>query len=226
MRSTVNLLGKMGSVAIAVTLLSGCLMTRSQLQEKNEKQVLQTQLQETKANVTVQYADLEEQLRESRGRIEVLENGLRVSRAAESESRNLALEEKRRIDERLKLYEEAISKLEKDVQTLSSGLEEQSKSSPGQDSPSKGDGKKKSTFDRADSLFEAKKWREAIVEFQKYRDSNPSGKSYSDATYKIGVSFQELGLKDEAKAFYNEVVGKYPKSKSADKAKVRLKQLK
>ena len=54
---------------------------------------------------------------------------------------------------------------------------------------------------------------------------NPKGKRYADATYKIGMSFQELKLKDDAKAFYQEVIQKFPKSSEAKKAEVRLKKL-
>jgi TolA-binding protein len=221
-RSSIQSLG----LLLVCTLTSGCLMTRSQIQEKNEKQILQSQLQETKAQASVQYADMEEQVRETRGRLEVLENQLRMSRAAEAETRSRDADEKRKLEDRLKLYEEAISKLEKDIQTLNQAIEAQAKAAAQSTPRAEANGKKLTTFERADALFEEKKWREAIVEFQKYRDNNPKGKNYSDATYKIGAAFQELGFKDEAKAFFNEVVGKFPKSKSADKAKVRLKQLK
>jgi TolA-binding protein len=35
-----------------------------------------------------------------------------------------------------------------------------------------------------------------------------------------------LGMKDEAKTFYDEVIGKYPNSSDAKKARTRLKSLK
>jgi TolA-binding protein len=40
------------------------------------------------------------------------------------------------------------------------------------------------------------------------------------------VAFHELGKKDEAKAFYEEVVKDFPKSNAARKAQFRLKSLK
>ena len=86
--------------------------------------------------------------------------------------------------------------------------------------------KGRSAFDEGESLLSAKKYKEAIVAFQKYRDGNPKGRSYGDATYKIGVSFQELGLKDEAKTFFEEVTSKFPGSKEAKKAAARMKSLK
>jgi len=218
-------------ILFLAVLLQGCLMTRSQIQETDDKRRMQTQLQETKAQATVQYQDLEEQLREARGRIEVLENAQRLNRASEGDMKNQAIEERKRFEEKLKVYEETIAKLEKDLQAVQQAMVEQAASrkaeaSAPQSQGSSTAGKKKPSLDRANALFADKKWREAIVEFQKYREANPSGKSYPDATYKIGVAFQELGLKDEAKTFYSEVVNKYPKAASADKAKSRLKQLK
>jgi TolA-binding protein len=84
----------------------------------------------------------------------------------------------------------------------------------------------KDPLDAAAEMFSGKKWKDAAAAFQKYREAFPKGKAYSDATYKIGVCFQELGLKDEAKSFYDEVVAKFPKSKEAKKARIRLKSLK
>jgi TolA-binding protein len=84
----------------------------------------------------------------------------------------------------------------------------------------------KSTYETAEANFQKKAWKDAIVEYQKYRDRNPKGRHYSESTYKIGVCFQELGMRDEAKSFYSEVIAKFPKTKSADKAKIRLKQIK
>ena len=69
----------------------------------------------------------------------------------------------------------------------------------------------------------SKKWKDAIVVFSKYRDQFPKGKKYADATYKIGVCFQELGMKEEAKPFLEEVVAKFPGTSEAKKASFRLK---
>ena len=85
---------------------------------------------------------------------------------------------------------------------------------------------RKDAFEIGEDFFEKKEWRRAILSYQKYRDANPKSKKFSDATYKIGVSFQELGLRDEARTFYDEVVAKFPQSAEAKKARTRLKSLK
>jgi len=75
-------------------------------------------------------------------------------------------------------------------------------------------------------MTQKKHWKEAIVAYEKYRSTNPTGKRYAEATYKIGASFHELGMKSEAKAFYAEVVEKFPKGEWAKKSNGRLKALK
>ena len=44
-----------------------------------------------------------------------------------------------------------------------------------------------------------------------------------EALYKIGVSFEALGSKDDAKGFYQLLVDKFPKSPQAKKVKSKLK---
>ncbi|MCB0394302.1 MAG: tetratricopeptide repeat protein, partial [Bdellovibrionales bacterium] len=83
-----------------------------------------------------------------------------------------------------------------------------------------------SLFAQADSLFEAKDWKKAIVAYEKYRETYPKGRFWGEATYKIGVCFQELGLKPDAKTFFQLVVNREPTSTAARKAKYRLSQIK
>ena len=107
---------------------------------------------------------------------------------------------------------------------LASGLECAQKrvaqvNAPSSDNP-------KTQFQAAEAAFEKKAWKEAILDYEKYRKAFPKGKEFPAATYKIGVSFQELGMADEARAFYEEVIAKFPKGKDAKSAQARLKALK
>jgi TolA-binding protein len=87
-------------------------------------------------------------------------------------------------------------------------------------------GKKADQFDVAEDLFAKKDWKRAILNYQKFRESNPRSKKVPEAIYKIGVSFQELGMKDEARTFFDEVIAKFPNSAEAKKARTRLKSVK
>ena len=44
-----------------------------------------------------------------------------------------------------------------------------------------------------------------------------------DALLKIGQSFEALGMKEDAKGFYQELTDKFPKSPEAAKAKKKVK---
>jgi len=44
-----------------------------------------------------------------------------------------------------------------------------------------------------------------------------------EALYKIGMSFESLGMGEDAKGFYQELVEKYPKSPEAKKARKKVK---
>jgi TolA-binding protein len=86
--------------------------------------------------------------------------------------------------------------------------------------------KKKSTYETAQDLFESKKWKDAIVNFSAYTDESPKGKLVPDAKYKIGLCFQELSMKDEAMAYFEEVAANYPNTEAGKKSKARLAKLK
>jgi hypothetical protein len=84
----------------------------------------------------------------------------------------------------------------------------------------------KNPLANAEDLFSKKKWKDAVLSYEHYRSQNPKGKSFATATYKIGVSFQEMGMNDDASAFYEEVISKFPQSKEAEKSEARLKKIK
>lgn len=85
---------------------------------------------------------------------------------------------------------------------------------------------KSNPFDIAQEHFAKKEWKKAILSYQKYVDDFPKGKTVPDAKYRIGVCFQELGMKEEAAAFYEEVVAQYPKSEAGKRSKIRLSKIK
>ncbi len=207
--------------------LSGCLVTRQSIRENVKGEPLSPE-QQRSANSEVRYQEMDEQMRLMHGRVESVEHSLSVLNADKSGSQVEALNSRKDLNEKLKIYEEAISKLETQYLTLAQkieALELDRKSTAGTGSANSKSSSKNS-YELAEIEFSKKKWKEAIVAFEKYRSINSSGKHYGEATYKIGFSFQELGMKTEAKAFYAEVVEKYPRSDWAKKAQSRLKTLK
>jgi len=77
----------------------------------------------------------------------------------------------------------------------------------------------------AESYVAEANWQQAAAEFNKVRKAYPNSPLVPEAFFKLGVCFENLKLPNDAKLFYTTVVKKHPKSKAAEKAKKRLKDL-
>lgn len=228
-------------------LLTGCLQTRAELrgdtdasqglpEQTRSQQAQQKVAQNTSGStaapvalppkavpVATRFEEVDEQMRQLSGRVDVVENQLNQLNAAAANEKGSGTAEKKALEDRLLIYEEAIKKLEAQVQAL----EEARKTPTTQAGSSKASASAGLQIHaEGDAHFKGKKWKDAIVSFSNYRDQFPKGKNYADATYKIGVCFQELGMKDQAKPFLEEVISKYPGTKEAQKASFRLKSTK
>lgn len=226
------------ALLIAGFCLIGCLKTRAELRgeaadEAPQRQILIAQRGKAPAVPAAAHTeqeDLFEQLRLLNGRVDSVENQVVQLNAAHAGDKDGVAREKQAIEAKFVAYEEALKKLEtqvaaltEEMQKMKTAMEEPKKA----DKPAKAEAKNPNkSFEDGEALFKGGKFKEAILAYQKYRDANPKGKFYADATFKMGVCFQEVGLKDEAKVFYEEVTSKFPGSKDAKKAAQRLKQLK
>ncbi len=220
--------------------LTGCLQTRTTQKEQEEKQVMQKtvkNLQATTADVTTRFQEIDEDLRKFNGRVET--NEFKINQVAQRTEKTDATVEARfkEMSEKLAAYQEAITKLDAQVAELTTTLaqvqEDVKKKASGGGGDSSGGGSasggsdvKSGPYGTAEEAFKTKSWKDAVIDYEKYRKANPKGKFFADATYKIGVCFQELGDADAAKVFFEEVVTKFPKSKEAGKADYRLTSLK
>lgn len=79
------------------------------------------------------------------------------------------------------------------------------------------------SFLRGESLFKLKLYKKAILEYSKFPEKYSHSSHMPEALYKIGLCFDALGMKDEAKGFYQELKEKYPKSAQAKKIKKKVK---
>ncbi|MBK7960179.1 MAG: tetratricopeptide repeat protein [Bdellovibrionales bacterium] len=214
-------------------LTSSCLQTRTEVKEVEQRQVMQQQvstIQKNTADASSRFVEIEEQMRTLNGRVEVVENQIqRENQLIQSHSK-ANTEKFGEVNKKSELLQDSIEKMEQQIFSLQAevtklhseyaAFQAANQTKPQANSPSK---PVKSTFDVAQEQFAKKDWKQAILSYQKYREENPKGKSLALATLRIGASFQELGLKDEAVTFYKEVLSKYPKSEEAKKAKTRLK---
>lgn len=219
--------------------ISGCLKTRADLRDGEAEQTLQKQTVsqeqgrikeiEKPAPTTPasRFEEIDEQMRQLNGRVDELENALSQIKSGQQGNKEAETKEKQALEQRFGAYEEELKKLASQIAAQNDEIAKlKTATATPPPAPVGASGPKgKNAYEEGEQLFTAKKWKEAIVAFQKYRDGNPKGKAYADSTYKIGVAFQELGMKDEAKVFYEEVAAKYPSSKEAKKAAIRLKSI-
>lgn len=211
------------------SLLTGCLKTRNDVRENEQTQVMQQQvvtLQRTNADVTSRFSEIEEQMRELNGRVDIVENKVGKNDSNVESSMKAVHQQNQELNQKVVLLQEALVKMEADVHALSAEIQAVKAEKAAANAERAAKQTKADVLDMGRDFFEKKDWKQSILNFQKYRDDHPKGKNFAEATYKIGVAFQELGMTDEAKTFYDEVVNKFPKTDEARRAKTRLKGLK
>ena len=77
-------------------------------------------------------------------------------------------------------------------------------------------------FIRGESNFKLKQYKKAIVDYSKFSDKFPKSNFNSKALLKIAECFDALEMKEDAKAFYQELFEKYPKTLEGKLAKKKL----
>jgi TolA-binding protein len=77
----------------------------------------------------------------------------------------------------------------------------------------------------AESYYRKEKFEEAVIEFQRFIDTYPQDIRVPDSYLKQGLSLINIGRKQEARFFLETLVNKFPESKEAKEAKIRLKEI-
>lgn len=223
-------IAKNAILLVFVFSLTACetLMTRGEVREAEQKRQMQDQvvnLQRTTADVNNRFSDIEADLRGLHGRVEVVENKLSLSGRDREQLKASAEQSSLENGKKIQILQDEILRMQEQMGLMNAELTAL-KSAGAHDNSNSSSAAKKDLFQIAEGNFDKKEWRKAILNYQKFRDANPKHKKFPLASYKIGVSFQELGMKDEAKTFYDEVIAKFPNSSEAKKSRTRLKNMK
>jgi TolA-binding protein len=114
-----------------------------------------------------------------------------------------------------------------DIDSLQKAFDRKKYKEVVQDAPtvlrkSKAKTKEQATFLYAESLFRLKRYQDAAIQYNELTELKPDQKLQASAKFRLGECFRFLGDKDASKAFYQEVVQKFPESPEADKAKSHL----
>jgi TolA-binding protein len=88
------------------------------------------------------------------------------------------------------------------------------------------DDARKAQFLLGESLFSAKDYASAVLEYSEFKKSYPKDALIPNAIYRQANSFKSMGRAKEARLFYQELLEKFPKSSFSAKAKQEMKKLK
>lgn len=239
---------KLALSIVAVLFLSSCLKTRSELGGDYQSQVYSkkqadNQKQASQESSVVKIDDKDELIRNLNGRVESLENQIvQMQKAFVQDPNNQKII---LLQESLVKMEAQITKLETDLALSKQGLSQASandnkpapnssdakvevKVPPAKSTPPQASGKNSGAFDAAQDYFAKKDFKNAILEYQKFVDANAKSKNkfVPEAKYKIGLSFEAMGLKDEATSFYEEVAAQHGSTEFGKKAKAKVTKTK
>lgn len=206
--------------------LSACLKTRSELRgEAPMAQQAEAQrfpasevTQAQRAQNDIRFSEINRDFRELYGKIEVIEQKLSDMKQVPQAN---ATEGKLGDKDQVKALEKRISTLEEALLAIDKKLSEMSKNKTSAISTQK----PKGPFGYGEMYYAQGKYEDAITSYDKYRKKFPRGRRYAQATLKMGLSFQKLKMNQDAKAFYKEVIQRYPKTRVAVQAQKNLKTL-
>lgn len=211
-------------------MLTGCpdLMTRNDVKETEQKKQIEDQvssMQKANADSNSRFDEMEDDLRKTHGRLDVVEN--QYNQSAQEREKMKAAQDAQilALSQKVDLLQQEVVKLDNQMAAYNAAALA-AQNAKADEAAAAAATPTKTLFDIAEDQYSKKDWKHAILNYQKFRDSNPKSKKVPEATYKIGSCFQELGMKDEAKTFFDDVIAKFPNSVEAKKAKIRLKTLK
>lgn len=222
---------KLNSIFLSLILLiflPACLKTRAQLSGQDNSVVVQPERQpvdqgrfvsgtvnpQQRAQIDSRFYEIDKDFRQLYGKVENMENQLsQINTAPETAPKD---------DVKVKELEKRIATLEEAVLALDKKVGLKTKASKSSNVAAK---KAKGFFTIGKDLVAKKEYEKAILVFEKYRTKYPRGKKYAAATYEIGQCFEKLKLPRDAKAFYQEIIERYPKTKMSARAQSKLKKI-
>ncbi|MCW3101414.1 MAG: hypothetical protein JWL77_7032, partial [Chthonomonadaceae bacterium] len=82
------------------------------------------------------------------------------------------------------------------------------------------------TYLRGETYFKKQQFNKAIVDFSHFPEKFQKSSFHPKALLRIAESFEMMGRKEDAKAFYSDLLDKFPKTAEGKLAKKRLKSKK
>jgi tol-pal system protein YbgF len=226
---------------ISLTLIltvgsSGCLKTRSQLKDDSDPEPVPSKVEPVQTQGGYAVDEIKQEMTRLTGRIEDLEHAKNAdapkrdeqlkeleNRVHELEQAQMAaLEAIKKIQaemplpDQVELYQKAKDDFknknyDETIQSLNQYLKN-----------SNGKFYEDGVFLRGESYYAQKNYKKAIVDYSKFPEKMTHSPYMPKALLKIGRSFEAMGSKEDAAAFYQQLIDDYPKSSEAKEAKKRI----
>ncbi len=223
--------------------LSGCLKTRTQLKEDGDgpSQPVPAQVQEVQPQGQYVIDEIKGEITRLSGRVEDVERSQK-QQAGQASAANQ--EELKKVSSRIIELENAQAQMLETIKKLQASIPppnvgeyfDKGKTlfAAGNHtgaidafttylSVPKGRHAEEATYLRGECFLQLKQFKKAIGDFSVFPERFTASKRMPAALLKIGESFEALGMKDDARTFYQELTEKYPKTAEAKKARARLK---
>ena len=194
--------------------LTSCLYTHQQVKQMEKTEKVEGHIhsvQKQVANQDVAFHEINENLRHLNGQIETIQKNIKDLQAQHQTFQ-------KQVEEKDKKNQDTLRLLEQEVEFLRSRRSSQRKGKRTQVKKNKN-----LLFQKANQHFKNKRWKQAIMNFSNYREQNSvKNTSFAQATYKIALSFDKLGMKEDAKTHFEELVRYFPRSNLAKEARTYL----
>jgi len=234
------------ALASQLFLLSGCLKSRLQVRGDNESddsgKPVPTQVQDVKLNTASAIEELKSEMTRLTGRVEDLERsrneagpGLaKKDDVKKLETRIVELEQAQarmlEVITQMQSAKAAAAAAEHEAaapETLDKAIDQFNQGEfdaaiEGLSAYLKNPKAKRAeeaTFYRAEAYFATKQYKKAIVDYSRFPEKFTKSKRMPHALLQIGRSFEAMGMKEDAKGFYQELTEKFPKSPEAKKVR-------
>ncbi len=223
-----------------------CLKTRSQIKNdqtpEQEKAGIHANVEPVKSGNKYEVEELKSEVLNLTGRVEDLERAKR-----EAQDENAGGSDPKQLESRISELEQTQTLILTTLKSLQSNIpgatandlykkgEAEFKSGKLEDAANtlslylkkepvskNGNNTQKAIFLRAEAYLGLKEYKKAILDYSKFPEKFPTSSRLKDALYKIGLSFDALGMKNDAQPFYQELVERFPNSAEAKKARSKL----
>ena len=199
-------------------LMTSCLYTHQQIKQLEKTEKIEGNIhsvQKQVANQDVTFQEVNENLRHINGQFEVIQKNIKDLQDQQQAFQQQLVEVEQKNQKNLRLLEQELESLRRKSSSPSKKRKKASQT---------GNNKKAGIlYRKADQYFKNKRWKQAIMNFASFREASPTKNiSFAYASYKMAVSFDKLGMKEDAKTHFEELIRHFPRSKLAEKAKAYL----